>query len=60
MQFCKCGAVIPLEACPTCPPQIWTCPQCGEETLVEASPEEQYADVIKRFKERQNKVIQNE
>ena len=56
MQYCKCGEVIPFEACPTCPPIEWICPKCGAEVLVGPTPWDEYDDVIKRFKDRQNKA----
>ena len=58
MQSCKCGTTIPLEPCPTCPAIDWICPACGAEIRVEPIPLEEYADVIRRFKERQNKANQ--
>ena len=38
----------------------WICPNCGAEVLVTPTPQEEYDDVINRFKERQNKEKQNE
>jgi len=52
MQRCKCGASIPIEACPTCPPIPWTCPECGETTLVEVLNTETIAQIMKEYKAR--------
>lgn len=52
MQTCKCGAPIPLEACPTCPPVTWICTRCGAETVVEMLDQDTVDQILKEYQER--------
>ena len=50
----KCNYQIPFEGCPTCPPAITKCPNCGTQVIVEYMSAEEYDSIVKDVLEKFN------
>ena len=50
----QCNYQIPFEGCPTCPPAITKCPNCGAQVIVEYMSPEDYDIIVRDVYEKFN------
>jgi len=45
----NCGFVLP-EGCPSCPPRVINCPNCGTEVLIEPTTDPAMVELLMKIK----------